>query len=113
MSEFSDQIEGGIDMNNRVRRTFWMTSAVLILAMSMDECWARDFASAGNTYVSTLKTIAQILAPAGIISGGIIQQIAGAEDFGNRVLKGGLIGCLCAFGGPAFVGLMRSVFGSI
>jgi hypothetical protein len=73
------------------------------------EC--RDLVSASNSAANTVKTVAQALAVTGVVGGGAIMQIPGGGDVGKRVAVSGLIGCACAFGAPAFISLMRSVFG--
>jgi hypothetical protein len=90
-----------------------LLSIVPALMLLTASCEARDFAASAAAYVTILKTVGQILAPAGIILGGCIQQIAGAEHIGSQMLKSGVLGCLCIFGGPAFVGMMHSIFGTM
>lgn len=72
---------------------------------------ARDIVSASNSAANTVKTVAQALAVTGVVGGGAIMQIPGGGDIGKRVAVSGLVGCACAFGAPAFIGLMRTVFG--
>jgi hypothetical protein len=82
------------------------------LVLSASICEARDLVSSATTAANTLKTVAQILGVTGVIGGGAIMQLPGAGDFGRRVMVSGLVGCLCAFGAPAFMSLMRTVFGN-
>ncbi len=92
---------------------FWLFYSVVFTLILAGSAEARDLQQASNTYLNTIKNIAQILSPSGLIVGGMIMQIPSAEEFGKRILKGGLVGCLVAFGAPSFVALMRAMFGSI
>lgn len=78
-----------------------------------NQVYARDLVSASNTAAETIRNVAQVLAVTGVVGGGSIMQLPGAGDFGKRVMVSGIVGCLCAFGAPAFVSLMRSVFGAM
>jgi hypothetical protein len=102
-------------MNRNIQgKVVWLIPFTVVgVLLCAELCFARDFGAAGRSYVSTLKTVAQILSPAGIIAGGVIMQIPAAEFFGKRVLTGGIVGCACAFGGPAFVSLMSNIFGGL
>lgn len=72
---------------------------------------ARDLETAANTVTKKATTIAQSLSTLGVITGGMIMQIPGGADMGRKTLKAGLFGCLCSFGGPAFIKAIQSIFG--
>jgi type IV secretory pathway VirB2 component (pilin) len=74
---------------------------------------ARDLVAASNTTANMVKNVAQVLAVTGVVAGGAIMQLPGAGEWGKRVLISGIVGTLCAFGAPAFVALMRTIFGTI
>lgn len=84
---------------------------VCLLAFGSDAL-ARDIVSASNTAVNTVKSVAQVLAVLGVIGGGAVMQLPGLGDVGKRIAASGLVGCVCAFGAPAFMSLMRTIFGS-
>ncbi len=89
-------------------------SIVLTCVLALPElAMARDLVSASNSTASTVKSVAQALAVTGVIAGGAFMQLPGAGEWGKRVMVSGLVGCLCAFGAPAFQTLMRSVFGGL
>lgn len=81
--------------------------------LSTNPLLARDLVSASNSAANTIKNVAQVLAVTGVIGGGAIMQLPGAGDFGKRVMISGLVGCICAFGAPAFLALMSTVFGGL
>lgn len=75
--------------------------------------YARDLISAGTSTANTIKSVAQVLAVTGVIGGGAIMQLPGAGEWGRRVMATGFVGCLCAYGAPAFKAMMTSVFGGL
>ena len=86
---------------------------IIFITLSNDSAFARDLVSASTTAADTIKNVAQILAVTGVVGGGAIMQLPGAGEYGKRVMISGLVGCLCAFGAPAFMSLMRTVFGGM
>lgn len=87
------------------------TLTVVALVMVPESVFARDLVSAANTQANTVKNVAQALAVTGVVGGGAIMQLPGAGEYGKRVMVSGFVGCLCAFGAPAFMALMHTVFG--
>ena len=98
-----------------MKRTDLIISIILAIVLFpfMSDAIARDLVSAASTTANTVKSVAQGLAVTGVIGGGAIMQIPGAGEFGKRVLISGLVGCLCAFGAPAFLDMMKSIFGGL
>jgi hypothetical protein len=98
-----------------MKRTDVMFSMGLLIVIFpfIGDAVARDLVSAASTTANTVKSVAQGLAVTGVIGGGAIMQIPGAGEFGKRVLISGLVGCLCAFGAPAFLDMMKSIFGGL
>lgn len=94
-----------------MNKTLFSFLIVCFFALGSD-AFARDIVSASNTAVNTVKSVAQVLAVLGVIGGGAVMQLPGLGDVGKRIAASGLIGCLCAFGAPAFMSLMRTIFGS-
>ena len=92
-------------------QVIYIGSLVIISVCIGNFAHARDLASAATTGADTIKNVAQILAVTGVVGGGAIMQLPGAGDFGKRVMVSGFVGCLCAFGAPAFMSLMKTVFG--
>ncbi len=88
-----------------------LSLAVFGLFAFGSDALARDIVSASNTAVSTVKTVAQALAVLGVVGGGAVMQLPGLGDVGKRIAASGLVGCVCAFGAPAFISLMKTVFG--
>lgn len=91
---------------------FVLFCIVAVFFLVCPEVYARDIVSASNTAVNTAKSVAQVLAILGVVGGGSVMQIPGLGEVGKRIAVSGLIGCACAFGAPAFMSLMRTVFGS-
>jgi len=87
-----------------------LTISLFLIVFSSDAL-ARDIVSASNAAVNTVKTVAQALSVLGIVGGGVVMQLPGLGDVGKRVAASGLIGCVCAFGAPAFISLMKTIFG--
>jgi hypothetical protein len=85
---------------------------VIFLAMS-ETTFARDLTAAGNTATNTAKTIARAISTLGIVCGAILMQIPGLAHHGKRVLASGLIGASAAFGAPALIALLTSIFGNL
>lgn len=98
-------------MNSRKIEVAIIAIAVVILVMAPESVLARDLVSAANTQATTVKNVAQALAVTGVVGGGAIMQLPGAGEYGKRVMVSGFVGCICAFGAPAFMALMHTVFG--
>ncbi len=81
------------------------------VALFADEAFARDLASATSNYTSIVTRVAQGLSVSGVAAGAGIMAIPGASDWGKRIMAGGAVGTLAAFGAPSFVGLIQQVFG--
>ncbi len=94
------------------KHIIYISSVVLLPVLFGNPVFARDLVSAATTGADTIKNVAQILAVTGVVGGGAIMQLPGAGDFGKRVMVSGIVGCLCAFGAPAFMSLMKTVFGT-
>jgi hypothetical protein len=77
-----------------------------------DIACARDLGAAATSAVATAKNIARVLSIFGIIVGGVLMQLPGLNEFGKRTVGAGLVGCLCAFGGPALISFFEGVFGA-
>lgn len=88
------------------------TVGVCILIVS-EPAVARDITAAATSAVTSVKNIARALSVFGVVAGGALMQFPGASDFGKRTLVGGLMGCVCSFGGPAFISAIESIFGSV
>lgn len=86
--------------------------ACVLVAIYPELAVARDLGSAATAAVSTAKTIARALSVFGLIVGGIMMQLPGLSNFGKTTLGAGIIGCVCTFGGPAFVSFLENVFGN-
>lgn len=90
---------------------------LLILAISVvvvaDPVLARDLGAAANNAVSTAKTVTRALSIFGVLVGGALMQLPGLADFGRRTMGAGLVGCLCAFGGPTLIKFFEGVFGGL
>lgn len=91
-------------------------TAVIVIAVVAcvltDSLLARDLGAAATSAVSSVKNIARALSVFGVIAGGALMQVPGVAEFGKRTLVGGLLGCLCSFGGPAFISAIESIFGA-
>ena len=96
-----------------IKTTIIILSIVVIIFPALETAMARDLVSAASSTANTVKSVAQGLAVTGVIGGGAIMQIPGAGEFGKRVLISGMVGCLCAFGAPAFLDMMKSIFGGL
>jgi len=99
-------------MSKSVREIGVLLALFIFGAWLSDGALARDLSSAATSAVSSAKTIARILSVFGILVGGGLMQLPGLSDFGKRTLAGGVIGCVCSFGGPAFVSFMQGIFGT-
>lgn len=98
--------------SNRLKVGIVLGLAALFLVVS-NEVLARDLVSASQSYVSTVKRVAQALSVAGVIAGGLFMQIPGASHFGRQTLTAGVVGSVCAFGAPAILSLLNSIFGGL
>lgn len=85
--------------------------AGLLVAIFCEPLFARDLGGAATSAVNLAKNIARVLSVFGLVVGGILMQLPGLSDFGRRTMGAGIIGCLCAFGGPALVSFFQGVFG--
>lgn len=95
------------------RKTIITLGALAATVVFMNDAHAaRDFANAASQWQGQLATIAKILSVSGILVGAIIMQF-GAAAIGKRFLAGGAFATVCAFGAPAFVTLLQTVFGSV
>jgi uncharacterized membrane protein len=72
---------------------------------------ARDLTSATNAAVSQASSVAKAASVLGILVGAVVYQVPGAAAWGQRVMASGFIGAGLAFGGPSFLGFLRTVFG--
>ena len=98
--------------NENQQKYIWIGVAIVVIGLGFcADGFARDLGSAAVTYTNTLKNIGQAMSVAGVVAGGICMQLPGVANFGRNVLAGGLVGGVCSFGAPAFVGLLTSVFG--
>lgn len=101
-------------MNQKTKSNSLAMAIIAIAALSVcvsTPALARDLGAAATSAVSNAKTIARLLSTLGILTGGILMQVPGASEMGKRALVAGIIGCLCSFGGPAFVNFIETVFG--
>lgn len=89
---------------------FLLITAFIALALC-EPVIARDLGGAATSAVNLAKNIARVLSVFGLVVGGILMQLPGLSDFGRRTMGAGIIGCLCAFGGPALVSFFQGVFG--
>ncbi len=83
------------------------------LVIAAEPALARDLGAAANNAVSTAKTVTRALSIFGVLVGGGLMQLPGLADFGRRTMGAGLVGCLCAFGGPTMIKFFESVFGGL
>jgi hypothetical protein len=92
-------------MKNINWRSIWFFWALLFIEFAQ----AARLESAASKSTTTIMSIGQIIAPFGIVLGGVLMA-AGAGQFGKMVLGAAALGALAIFGGPAFVDLLQSVF---
>jgi hypothetical protein len=95
-------------------KTMTAIIAVALIAMTMsDTSIARDLGAAATNAVSTAKTVTRAISLLGLLAGGALMQIPGLAEFGKRTMIAGLVGGLCAFGGPAIIKLFENIFGGM
>ena len=87
--------------------------AVAVVLLYPDPAFARDLGGAAKTAVSMAKTVTRTLSVFGLLVGAFILQVPGLADFGKRTMQASLVGCLCAFGGPAIISFFEGVFGGM
>lgn len=97
-------------MNRNV--TLLVLAAIAAALVIPELAHARDLGGAATSAVATAKNIARVLSIFGLIVGGVLMQLPGLTEFGKRTVGAGLVGCLCAFGGPALISFFESVFGA-
>jgi small-conductance mechanosensitive channel len=90
------------------KRTYYVLTALLILVLS-DPALANRLQSAAGKSTSTIVSIGQVIAPFGIVLGGVLMA-AGAGQFGKMILAAAAMGAVAIFGGPAFIDLLQSIF---
>jgi hypothetical protein len=97
------------------KQSMTLIASILLLALILipDVAIGRDLGSAAKNAVSSAKLVTRALSIFGLLVGGAFMQIPGLADFGKRVLGAGLVGCLCAFGGPTIISFFESVFGGM
>lgn len=83
----------------------------ILVTVLCEPSLARDLGGAATSAVNLAKNIARVLSVFGLVVGGILMQLPGLSDFGRRTMGAGIVGCLCAFGGPALVSFFQGVFG--
>lgn len=96
---------------NCVALSLALVASLCALLFLPEVAMARDLGGAATSAVNTAKSVARVLSVFGLIVGGILMQLPGLTDFGKRTLGAGVVGCLCAFGGPSLITFFESVFG--
>lgn len=83
---------------------------LFVSVIAIDFAMANRLEQSAARSTSMLMTIGQATSIIGILLGGICMTL-GMSQVGKMVLSGGLLGAICVFGAPAFIELIRGVFG--
>lgn len=89
---------------------FAIFTAIAVLSIFYPEIvMANKLEEAAEESKSIVVTVAQILAPIGVIGGGALMSI-GNSNLGKRVLMGGVVGSALVYGGPSIIDLIKNIF---
>jgi len=97
----------------RVRPAIAMGYGAMLVFLHVAPAWAdgRSLESSANSAVSTAMTVAKVMCMLGFLVGGIAWNIPGLTHWAKRITGGAFVGAVCAFGGPAFIATIKSIFG--
>ncbi len=90
------------------KTTLFVLFAVSILVA--EPALANRLQEAAQTGSSTVMNIARALSVIGLAIGGGMMSV-GWGQMGKQVLGGAVIGIFATFGGPAFIDMIKSIFG--